>query len=797
MGQKTIGLFTLITLVIGNMLGAGVFTTSGFALGDLGSPLYVMLAWFLGGIVALCGALSYGALARLMPESGGEYFFLSRAVHPLAGFIAGWISLWAGFTAAIAFAAITFEAYLLPPSLSNALPHNTLATAAILLAALAHGLQVRYGAVFQNVAVALKLALISGFILFALWSAGSREWAGVEAWASSGEPSLSLPAFATALMWISFSYSGFNASVYVASEVADARRVVPKAMIYGTAATTLVYLLLNAIFVFAPAPQDIAQQEDVAALAAQALAGETLAAVMRGIIAIALLTSISAMIMVGPRVYAQMAADGLMPAVLNFRGTVPVAAIGMQALLAVVVVWMTDLRELLSYLGFTLGLCTAATVACLFAVIRRDGAPGERLPGYPWAPLVFIACTLLFAALAAPINPWEMLAALLTVASALLVYWLFGKRHQRIRPLPDTAEPADQSSLAAVGSHTGPVPCIRMGDVSACMVNGVFGDPLLKLQLLHQRRNLLFDLGDPGRISARAAHQVTDLFLTHTHADHIGGFLWFLRTRIGVPTPCRIVGPPGIARQIAGLVDGILWDRVEDRAPRFEIREWRGDRLHLFRVVAGEGAAVETGLEEITDGVVWQEPAFLVRAAELDHGTPVLAYAFEPRARLNVCPDRLKSLGVDTGPWLQDLKREYLAGNHQFPVTLPDGRQMTVGQLQDRILLESPGQKLVYATDFADTAANRERLVALAKGAHSFFCESTFTLQHADQAKRTRHLTTLACAEIANKAGVLNLLPFHFSRRYVRDVGTVYRELAALCPNTVTPRRNPLRAQPD
>ena len=434
MGQKTIGLFTLITLVVGNMLGAGVFTTSGFALGDLGSPGWVMLAWFMGGLLALCGALSYGALARLMPQSGGEYFFLSRAVHPLAGFIAGWISLWAGFTAAIAFAAITFEAYLLPQSLADALPRNSLATTAIVLAALAHGLQLRYGAVFQNSAVVLKLALITGFILFALWSASSGEWAGVEAWTGSEKTPLSLPAFATALMWISFSYSGFNASVYVASEVADARQLVPKAMIYGTAATTVVYLFLNAIFVFAPAPQDIIQQEDVAALAAQALAGETLAAVMRGIIAIALLTSISAMVMVGPRVYAQMAADGLMPAVLNFRGSVPTTAIIAQSLLAVIVVWMTDLRELLSYLGFTLGLSTAVTVASLFLLVRRQGTGNVRLPGYPWAPLVYISCTLLFATLAATINPREMIAALLTIASALVMYILFGRRHQRIRP---------------------------------------------------------------------------------------------------------------------------------------------------------------------------------------------------------------------------------------------------------------------------------------------------------------------------------------------------------------------------
>ena len=178
MRPTSIGLFTLVALVIGNMLGAGVFTTSGFALGDLGSPMFVLLAWFLGGLLALCGALSYAALARLMPVSGGEYFFLSRVVHPLAGFIAGWVSLWAGFTAAIAFAAITLEVYLLPPGADPNLPANVLATAAILVAALAHGLQIRYGAILQNLAVILKLVLISGFILFAIFVTDSTQWLG-------------------------------------------------------------------------------------------------------------------------------------------------------------------------------------------------------------------------------------------------------------------------------------------------------------------------------------------------------------------------------------------------------------------------------------------------------------------------------------------------------------------------------------------------------------------------------------------------------------------------------------------
>jgi APA family basic amino acid/polyamine antiporter len=430
--RYSLGLFTLVALVIGNMLGAGVFTTSGFAIADLGSPVLVLLAWLVGGALALCGAISYGALARLMPVSGGEYYFLSRAVHPLAGFIAGWVSLWAGFTAAIAFAAITFEVYLVPAYLRDTLPANAVATLLILLSTLAHGLHVRYGATVQNVAVLFKLALILGFIVFVLAGSEVGAWSGVLAWRRDEPPAFSIFAFATTLMWISFSYSGFNASIYVASEVPGAARTVPRAMVISTVVIMLVYLLLNAIFVFAPAPEEIAGQEDVAAIAAEALGGKVLAAFMRGVIVVALFTSVSAMIMVGPRVYAQMASDGLMPALLRFEGEVPRTAIVMQALLAIVVVWLTGLRELLSYLGFTLGLSTVCTVSCLFIVVRRKVVDTKQLPGYPWAPGIFIACTLVFAGLAATTSPKEMLAAVLTILSAVIVYWLFGRRHQRI-----------------------------------------------------------------------------------------------------------------------------------------------------------------------------------------------------------------------------------------------------------------------------------------------------------------------------------------------------------------------------
>lgn len=426
--RAKLGLVTLAGLVIANMIGAGVFTTSGFALGDLGSPVYVLAAWLIGGIVALCGAVSYGLLARLMPVSGGEYLFLSRAVHPMAGFVAGWISLLAGFTGAIAYAAITFEAYLLPDALKTTVPANVTATLAILAAACIHGFRVKHGAIIQNVTVALKLILIGSFLAIALFGPAFGNWEGIQSFRETNVAAFSITAFATTLMWISFSYSGFNAAIYVASEVDNARSIVPRAMLYATLVTTLIYLLLNTVFVLAPSPAAVSFKEDVAAIAAASLGGDFLANIIRTIIAIALFTSISAMIMIGPRVYAQMAEDELLPGALKYTRHTPDISIAMQALLAIIVVWITGLRELLSYLGFTLGLSTAATIASLFVIVRRNPEVAERLPGYPWVPAVFVSFTLLFAGIAATRNPWEMLAALLTILSGVVMYYIFRKK---------------------------------------------------------------------------------------------------------------------------------------------------------------------------------------------------------------------------------------------------------------------------------------------------------------------------------------------------------------------------------
>ena len=187
-------------------------------------------------------------------------------------------------------------------------------------------------------------------------------------------------------------------------------------------------------------------------------------------------------------------------------------------------------------------------------------------------------------------------------------------------------------------------------------------------------------------------------------------------------------------------------------------------------------------------GILLAEPDFQVRATTLEHVSPVLAFALEPVQQLNVRKDRLVARGLAPGPWLGKLKRHLYAGEDEARVELPDGSVEPAAALADELVLISPGKKLVYATDFSDTRENRRQLVALARGAHTFFCESTFLEEDAEQAERTAHLTTRACGEIAEEAGVARLVPFHFSRRYEQEPMRIYEEIAATFTAVAVPK---------
>lgn len=417
-----LGRVALTAVVVASMIGAGVFTTSGFALDDLGSPDRVMLVWVLGGGIALLGALSYGLIAREVLESGGEYVYLARNVHPLAGFLAGWVSMLAGFSGAIAFAASAFEAYVLPANSTAALPTNAIAIGLVVIAAALHGLVPRLGVATQTLVVALKLGALIMFIVVAAWlGAGTPDYAAA---VRTADPPLSSALIATALVWVFLSYSGFNAAVYLAEEASEPGRMLSQAMLWGTLIVTFVYLGLNAVFVYTAPRELVAGAPNIAFVVARYLGGSWFAEAVRGVILLSLFTSVLSMVMTGPRVYAKMADDGLLPPA--FRADAGLGhAVALQAALAIAFILLSTLRELLSYLGFTLSLTSALAIASVFAVYRRE--PNRARPAWHWlVPLCYVVIVTALALTAARHQPTEFIAALLTIGSGCVLY--FGAR---------------------------------------------------------------------------------------------------------------------------------------------------------------------------------------------------------------------------------------------------------------------------------------------------------------------------------------------------------------------------------
>ncbi|MFT5443024.1 MAG: amino acid transporter [Myxococcota bacterium] len=402
------------------MIGAGVFSTSGFALADLGSPGYVLLAWLIGGIVALCGALSYGALAQRFPESGGEYLFLSRMIHPMAGFLAGWVSLLAGFTAPIAAAALTLQAYV-GFSFGPDVRPEWIGTGAIALAGVIHGLRFREGVWLQNAAVGLKLVLIFGFVAFGLSTLPER------AMSEPSEVDFAWGAFAVTLVWVSFSYSGWNAAVYIAGEVKDPERSLRRSLLLGTSTVMFLYLGLNAVFLYSAPVEALAGRAEIGAIAARALGGEALERGVSLLVGLALFTSIWSMVMAGPRVYAQMAEDGLFPRVFRSGDETPTAAIALQTVAAIALVWVSGLAELFGYIGFTLGISAALTVIALIHLRLKEGGDQVAVPGFPIIPLVFVCATLWGACFMVLREPMQAAIGLATALAGVPVYFMVKK----------------------------------------------------------------------------------------------------------------------------------------------------------------------------------------------------------------------------------------------------------------------------------------------------------------------------------------------------------------------------------
>jgi APA family basic amino acid/polyamine antiporter len=417
-GPRRLGLGSSTALVVAAMIGTGVFTTSGFLLQQLGSPWAVLGIWGLGGVVAALGAVSYGALARRIPESGGEYVFLSRTIHPAAGYLAGWVTLVAGLSAPAAAGALSFGQYVRPWLPVGFRPPVT-ATLLLVLATALHAGSMARAARVQRIAVAVEVLLIVAFLVTGM----GRLHVPVGAAATPSAGSL-----ASALIFVSYSYSGWNTVVYVGGEVHDPTRNLPRAMLIGALGVTALYLALNVVFLFSAPAAALAGRVDVGRYAAEAIGGAGLANAVSALIAFALATFVSSMMMAGPHVTAKMAGDGYLPRILRApAGEPPRAALVLQLALSLALVWLEEPGRLMMYVGFTLGLSTAVTVVGLIRLRRREG-PALAVWGWPWVPALFLTFVLGSTAVAIVERPLASATAGAVLFAGFLVF-----RSQRAR----------------------------------------------------------------------------------------------------------------------------------------------------------------------------------------------------------------------------------------------------------------------------------------------------------------------------------------------------------------------------
>jgi len=418
------------------MVGTGVFTSLGFQALGIHSGFVLLLIWLVGGVLALCGALSYGMLAAAMPRSGGEYHFLSRLYSPAVGFVAGVASITVGFAAPLALAALAFGKYF--EALVPWANLKLLASLLSVIAALVHLHSVKVGGRFQNAATALKLALILIFIGAGFWG-GNQSSISFVPEAGAWKQVFQAP-FAVSLVYVMYAYSGWNAATYIMNEIRSPARTVPIALVAGTVVVTMLYLALNAVFLLSTPLAELAGKLEVGNLAAMHIFGTTGGRWMSALICLALVSTISAMTWAGPRV-AQVMGEDFRPMRWFARTTpngVPIIASIFQLVLVNGLIWAGNFEHVLIYTQFTLNLCTLLTVAGVF-ILHARGMKAERQWGYPFAPVLFMTITLGAMGYLLFTNPWESLLGLCTLAAALVFFWLMPRAAKNPLPINETS----------------------------------------------------------------------------------------------------------------------------------------------------------------------------------------------------------------------------------------------------------------------------------------------------------------------------------------------------------------------
>lgn len=421
---RTVSTTTATAIAVADMIGIGVFTSLGFQLASIPSGFAILMLWVIGGVAALGGALSYAELAVAFPRSGGEYNFLSRIYHPALGFMAGWVSATVGFAAPVALAAMAFGEYF--AGVVPGAPPLLLGLAVAWGVTLVHLSGARPGAAFQNISTAIKVALIAAFIV-AGFSVADPQPISFLPQPGDLDHILSAP-FAVSLVFVMYSYSGWNAATYIAGDVQGPERSLPLAMLVATLAVTALYVALNAVFLYTTPITAMAGQLNVAQIAGEHIFGATGGRVVAALICIGLVSAISAMMWIGPRVTVAMGEDAPLLGVLARRSAsgVPVPALVAQICVVTVLLLTQSFEAVLDFIQFSLTLCSF--LAVLGVIVLRVTRPGLVRPykvwAYPVTPLVFLGVTGFMMYYLVSERPLQSLASLGLMVLGLVLFFL-------------------------------------------------------------------------------------------------------------------------------------------------------------------------------------------------------------------------------------------------------------------------------------------------------------------------------------------------------------------------------------
>ncbi|MBR5700471.1 MAG: amino acid permease [Bacteroidales bacterium] len=430
--KKKYGLWTASAFVVANMIGTGVFTSLGFQLEATDNFIAILILWAVGGVIALCGAVSYGELGSLFPHSGGEYFYLGHIYSPLFGFLAGWVSLVIGFAAPVALACIALGHYV--DDVFPSIPPEVISVGALTLITLIHAFTLKVSGIAQNALTWLKVAIILAFIVLGFTVPDHLESIRPSVTGFDWKVLFSAP-FAVSIIWVYYAYSGWNASAYIANDIEKPQKTLPVSLLLSTLGVTVIYMLLNFVFLLTAPVAEMKGQVEVGLISASHILGPNMGMAMGLVIAFMLCSSISSMVFIGPRISQAMGEEHPMLRFLQrkTRAGVPWAGLLFQYALSLIMILTGGFSLVTRYTGVLLSLSSMMAVAGVIVCrhTRKNQARPFRSPLYP-VPQVLFILLMLVSIVYAVAEDWKVaVVSAGTIVAGILFYLVEQKFFKR------------------------------------------------------------------------------------------------------------------------------------------------------------------------------------------------------------------------------------------------------------------------------------------------------------------------------------------------------------------------------